>query len=151
MKTLADVLHLSTEYLQKRGIDRARRQAEELISHVLKLPRIELYMQFDRPFIESELNDLREAMKRRAVGEPWQYIFGEVDFYGCKIRVNRDVLIPRQETEILVDKIVKELPTHPLEIWDICTGSGCIGIALKKKRPDCRVVLSDISKEALKV
>lgn len=149
MKTLGEILKLSSEFLQKRGIEKPRRQVEELLSYVLKLPRIELYMQFDRPLVEKELEQLREAVKRRAEGEPWQYIAGEVEFLGCRIQVNKKVLIPRQETEILADKIVKELPAHPVEIWDLCTGSGCIGIALKKKRPDCKVVLSDISPDAL--
>ncbi len=151
MKTVSDILKLSTDYLQKKGLGRARRQAEELLSHVLGLPRIELYMQFDRPLIEQELTQLREFIKRRGEGEPWQYILGKVEFLGCTIRVNRDVLIPRQETEILADKIIKELPKTPVEIWDICTGSGCLGIAIKKKRPDCRVVLSDISSKALEI
>ncbi|MBS0647754.1 MAG: peptide chain release factor N(5)-glutamine methyltransferase [Verrucomicrobia bacterium] len=151
MKTLGEILQLSTDFLQKRGVDRPRREVEELLSHVLQLPRIELYMQFDRPLIEAELAELREAVKRRAEGEPSQYIAGSVEFLDCRIKVNRNVLIPRPETEILVDRIVKELPPTPVEIWDICTGSGCIGIALKKKRPDCKVVLSDISPEALSV
>ena len=151
MKTLSEVLKLSTEFLQKKGVDRARRQVEELLSHVLKLPRIELYMQFDRPLIDQELTELRQAIKRRAEGEPWQYIAGEVEFLGCRIKVNKNVLIPRQETEILADRILKELPKAPVEIWDVCTGSGCIGIALKKKRPDCKVVLSDISPDALAI
>jgi release factor glutamine methyltransferase len=151
MKTLGDVLKLSSEFLQKKGIDKPRRQVEELLSYVLKLPRIELYMQFDRPLMEPELTQLREAIKRRAEGEPWQYIAGEVEFLSCRIKVNKNVLIPRQETEILADRILKELPEAPVEIWDVCTGSGCIGIALKKKRPDCKVILSDISSEALAV
>ena len=151
MKTLGEVLKLSSDFLQKKGIDRARRRVEELLSYVLKLPRIELYMQFDRPLIEQELTELRQAIKRRAEGEPWQYIAGEVEFLGCPIKVNKNVLIPRQETEILVDRILKELPETPVEIWDVCTGSGCIGIALKKKRPDCKVILSDVSPEALAV
>ena len=151
MKTLNEILKLSTEFLQKKGIDRPRRQVEELLSYVLKLPRIGLYMQYDRPMNEQELIQLREALKRRAEGEPWQYIAGEVEFLGCRIQVTKNVLIPRQETEILADRILKELPSTPVEIWDVCTGSGCIGIALKKKRPDCKVILSDISTEALAV
>lgn len=151
MKTLGEILKLSTDFLQKRGLTRARREVEELLSYILKLPRIELYMQFDRPMIEQELIALREAIKRRAEGEPTQYIAGYVEFLGCHIKVNKNVLIPRPETEILADRIIKELPATPLEIWDVCTGSGCIGIALKKKRPDCKVALSDISPEALTV
>jgi release factor glutamine methyltransferase len=151
MKTLGEILKLSTDFLQKRSIDRPRREVEELLAHVLQLPRIELYMQFDRPLIEAELSQMREAVKRRAEGEPSQYIAGSVEFLDCRIQVNRNVLIPRPETEILVDRIVKELPVTPVEIWDVCTGSGCIGIALKKKRPDCKVVSSDISPEALAI
>ena len=151
MKTLSEILALSTEYLKKKGVDRPRRQVEELLSYVLKMPRIELYMQFERPMIEEELMQLREAVKRRGDGEPCQYIAGSVEFLGCHIEVNRSVLIPRPETEILVDRLLKELADRPVEIWDICTGSGCIGIAIKKKRPDCTVILSDISKDALQV
>jgi release factor glutamine methyltransferase len=151
MKTLSEILKLSTDFLEKRGIGRARREVEELLSYVLHLPRIELYMQFDRPMVEEELIALREAIKRRAEGEPSQYIAGFVDFLGCRFTVNKNVLIPRPETEILADRIIKELPAASVEIWDVCTGSGCIGIALKKKRPDCKVALSDISAEALAV
>lgn len=151
MKTLGEVLHLSADFLKKRGIERPRLQVEELLSSILHMPRIELYMQYDRPMIEEELAALREAVKRRGQREPWQYIAGEVEFLGCRIRLSRSVLIPRQETEILADRIIKELPAHALDIWDLCTGSGCLGIALKKKRPDCRVAVSDISAEALQV
>ena len=151
MKTLSEILTLSTDYLKKKGIDRPKREVEELLSYVLKMPRIELYMNFDRPLVEEELAQLREAVKRRGEGEPCPYIFGYVEFLECSIEVNRSVLIPRPETEILVDRVIKELPEQPVEIWDICTGSGCIGIAIKKKRPDCTVILSDISKEALAV
>jgi release factor glutamine methyltransferase len=151
MKTLAEILTLSTEYLKKKGIDKPRLQVEELLSYVLKMPRIELYMKFDRPMVEEEHVQLREAVKRRGEGEPWQYIAGEVEFLGCRIQINKNVLIPRQETEILADKIIKELPSKSVEIWDVCTGPGSVGIAVKKKRPDCKVVLSDLSPEALAI
>jgi release factor glutamine methyltransferase len=91
---------------------------------------------------------------RRAKGEPYQYICGEVEFFGCTIGVNSAVLIPRQETEILVDLIAKKLATESQEgkiLWDVCTGSGCIGIALKNAFPALDVTASDISEEALKV
>ncbi len=149
MKTVSDILKVSAEFLSQKGIAGPRRQAEELLSHVLKIPRIELYMQFDRPLVEAELDQLRSYIKLRAQKMPWQYIVGQVQFLGCVIEVNRDVLIPRPETEILADMIVKELPSAPVTIWDICCGSGCLGIAIKKKRPDCTVVLSDISSKAL--
>ncbi len=151
MKTVSDILKISTEFLAQKGIASPRREVEELLSHILKIPRIELYMQFDRPLVETELEKLRSYLKLRIQKMPWQYIVGEVQFLGCVINVTKDVLIPRLETEILADKIVKELPTAPVVIWDICCGSGCLGIALKKKRPDCTVILSDISSDAIKI
>lgn len=151
MKTVSDILKISTEFLAQRSIPQARRQVEELLSHLLQVPRIELYMQFDRPLVETELDKLRAYLKLRAQRMPWQYIIGKVQFLGCAIEVSQDVLIPRPETEILADMILKELPPTPVTIWDICCGSGCIGIALKKKRPDCSVILSDISPKAVEV
>lgn len=151
MKTVSDILKISTEFLAQKGIASPRRQVEELLSHVLGVPRIELYVQFDRPLLEIELDKLRGFLKLRAQRMPWQYIVGEVQFLGCKFEVSPDVLIPRQETEILVDKVVKELPERPVVIWDICCGSGCIGISIKKKRPDCTVILSDLSPKAVEM
>ncbi|MGH2639084.1 MAG: N5-glutamine methyltransferase family protein, partial [Rhabdochlamydiaceae bacterium] len=151
MKTVCDILKISTTFLSQKGIDQPRRQVEELLSHVLQIPRIELYVQFDRPLMEPELEKLRAYLKMRAQRMPWQYIVGEVQFLGCVIDVNQDVLIPRPETEILADKILKELPLSPVVIWDMCCGSGCLGIALKKKRADCTVILSDLSLKAVEM
>ncbi|MGD0665348.1 MAG: peptide chain release factor N(5)-glutamine methyltransferase [Rhabdochlamydiaceae bacterium] len=151
MKTVSDILKISTDFLSQKGIASPRRQVEELLSHILKIPRIELYMQFDRPLVEAELDQLRGYLKLRVQRMPWQYIIGHVQFLGCTISLSQDVLIPRHETEILADLILKELPSTPVTIWDICCGSGCIGIALKKKRPDCTVILSDISPKAVEI
>lgn len=144
MKTLGEVLKLSQSFLK---VPRARRVSEELLAHVLQCKRMELYMQFDRPIVESELTVLRELLKRAAKNEPLQYIVGSVEFLGCTIKVDPRCLIPRQETEILADLIVKRVKSGIL--WDVCTGSGCLGISIKKKRPDLTVVLSDISPDAL--
>jgi release factor glutamine methyltransferase len=149
MKTIREVLPLSIEYLKQKGINSARREAQLLLSSIIGISPLELYTQFDKPLIDKEITQFREAIKRRGLGEPWQYIIGSVEFFGCSFQINRSVLIPRQETEILVDKIFKNLPSKPLVIWDICTGSGCIGISLKKKRADCTIVLSDIEEAAL--
>lgn len=152
MHNLIEILILSTQYLQQRGIENPRRQAEELISDVLEMPRLHLYMEFDRPLTESELEICRQRLARRGKGEPLQYIKGEMEFYGCRIFLNKDVLIPRQETEILVDRIANQLEKEDLQnkcLWDICCGSGCMGIALKKKFPQLKVTVSDISPEAL--
>jgi release factor glutamine methyltransferase len=147
MKTIGEVIQLSADYLSPRKIERPKRAAEDLLSHVLKLKRMELYLQFDKPVVEAELEILRKLLARAGKGEPLQYVLGEVDFYGCKIKIDPRVLIPRPETEILVDLIAKRLNKGVL--WDICTGSGSIGIALKKAHPELQVTLSDISSHAL--
>lgn len=154
MRTILDILNLSTEYLKQKGIDNSRRQAEELLSQALGVDRMSLYLQFDRPLVDEEVNRCRLWLQRRGQGEPLQYISGKVDFFDCQIKVTSAVLIPRQETEILVDKIAKELAGQTLAdkvLWDICCGSGCIGIALKKRFPELQVVLSDISSAALAI
>lgn len=154
MKTLGDVLNLSSQFLKEKGNQRFRRTAEELISHVLKLKRLDLYMQFDRPVIEEELEALRVLLKRAVKGEPLEYISGEVAFYHCQLEVTPDVLIPRPETEILVDLICRHIAQEVQEgrvAWDLCTGSGCIGIAVKKKCAALSVVLSDLSLQALNI
>lgn len=154
MKTLGEVLSMTTNFLKERNCSRSRRIAEELIGHALKLKRLDLYMQFDRPMAEPELEMLRALLKRAAKKEPVEYITGSVSFYGCDIEITPEVLIPRPETEILVDLACKQLKLQDLTgktAWDLCTGSGCIGIAVKKACPDLAMVLSDISEEALAV
>lgn len=154
MKTILEILQLSTEYLEQRSIASPRREAEELLSIALNIPRLELYLQFDRPLSEEELKQCRRYLKRRGSGEPLQQIEGKVVFANCTINVTPDVLIPRPETEQLVVQIIEELQEHDLKgkaLWDICTGSGCIAIALKKALPALHVVASDLSSQALAV
>jgi len=147
MKQLGEVLKLSTSFLQERGVARARRTAEELLAHCLQMKRLDLYMAFDRPLSEPELVMLRPLVKRCSEHEPVEYVIGTVEFAGCQITVNKNVLIPRPETELLVEWVKKRRVGHVL--WDVCTGSGALGIALKKAMPDLHVVLSDISPQAL--
>lgn len=154
MKTVLEVLNLSADYLKQKGISHFRREAEDLIAGGLKLKRLQLYLEFDRPVLESELAICREFLTRRVKKEPTQYILGEVEFHGCQIKVGPHVLIPRQETEILVDKIIQQLASQDLKgkiLWDVCCGSGCLGISLKKRFPELTVILADISHEALAV
>lgn len=148
MKNISEVLQLSTKFLQDRGIEKPKRLAEELLAWVLGMKRMDLYLQFDRPVEEKELAALREPLKRASKGEPVEYILGEIEFANCKISVDKRVLIPRPETEILVEMIKKSAKGSV--IWDICTGSGCIGIALKKALGS-QVVLVDICPNALEV
>lgn len=147
MKTIGEVLKLSSEFLADRKAPRPRRTAEELLSHVLRLKKMELYLQFDKPVVENELSMIRELLKRCGKGEPLEYVTGEVEFFGCRIKIDPRALIPRPETEILVEMVSKCIQGGVL--WDLCTGSGCIGIALKKAHPQLVVTLSDISAEAL--
>jgi len=149
VKAVGEVIQLSTKFLQERGVDRARRLVEELLAHALRVKRMDLYLQFDKPVEEKELAQLRDPLKRLVKGEPLEYILGEVEFGGCKIKVDSRVLIPRPETEILLEHILKRIKGR--KVWDLCTGSGCLGIALKKARPDLDVTLSDLSVEALSV
>jgi len=152
LKTVKETLSESSEYLESKGIAHPRRSSEEMLSAVLSLSRMELYLHFDQPLNAQELDKCRLFLRRLTGFEPVQYILGEVSFYNCSIKVDPRVLIPRPETEILVDRLVKELKeVEGAVVLDLCTGSGCIGIALKKALPHVHVICSDLSQEALSV
>lgn len=154
MKNILDVLTLSTDYLKQRGIANPRRQAEDLIADALQLKRLQLYVEFERPLNDLELDLCRKNLSRRGKGEPLQYIRGFVEFCDCRIQVTPDVLIPRQETELLAEKIIKDLSQVDCKgkiLWDVCAGSGSLGLAIKKRIPDLTVVLSDLSQAALEL
>ncbi len=152
MKLLREILQQSTDYLQKRHILKPRLSAELLLSHLLQIKRLDLYLQFDRPMEERELSCYRALLKRRALGEPLEYILGKIEFYHCTIELNRDVLIPRPETEILLSLVCKQItdPNRKIAL-DLCTGSGCLAIGLKKHFPGLTVIGSDLSAKALEV
>lgn len=152
MKSLLEIIKLSTSFLLARGIETPKREAEEILADALGMDRLALYLNYDRPLNEAELVECRKKLARRAQREPSQYIRGWVDFYHCRFLVNPSVLIPRQETEILVGKIAEKLEKLDLQnkcLLDLCCGSGCIGISLKKRFPLLDITLIDISKEAL--
>lgn len=151
MKNCKSILELSTQFLTQHKIARPRFVAETLLAHFLQKERIELYMHFDRPLVEEELVPFRSALKRVIKGEPMDYVLGEVDFFGAKIKVTPDVLIPRPETEILLDLICKRLDGTEKRVLDLCTGSGCLAVGLKKAHPDIEVVGVDLSESALEV
>lgn len=154
MKTILEIITLSADYLQKKGIPNFRRQAEDLVADALGMKRLDLYLHFDQPLTNEEMDRCRQFLQRRALREPQQYIKGSVDFFDCTISVNTNVLIPRQETEILVDTIAKSIKDEQIEgktLLDLCCGSGCIGISLKKRFPELTVILSDLSADALAV
>ncbi|MGA7839135.1 MAG: peptide chain release factor N(5)-glutamine methyltransferase [Ignavibacteriaceae bacterium] len=152
MLTVLDAINLSADYLKKKNIESPRINAEHLLSHVLKRKRLELYLSFDKPLNEDETNLYRELIRRRGTSEPLQYILGSVEFYGLEFRVTRDVLIPRPETEILVEKIIESFDKNSqLKILDIGTGSGNIAISLAKNFNNAEVKGIDVSGEALTI
>ncbi len=151
MHNIRELVRLSTDFLEKKGVSHARCVAEELLAALLNLKRLELYFDYDAPLEENEVAKYREWIKRKGDKEPLAYILGEVEFLGLPLKVTSETLIPRQETEILADLITKALLQKPCTVWDLCTGSGCLGLAIKNKCLDCTVILSDISTKALAV
>jgi len=152
MLTVLESLNLSSDYLQKYGIESPRINAELLLASILNCKRLDLYLAFDKPLSEEELVKYRDFIKRRGKFEPLQYITGSVEFYGIEIKVNPSVLIPRAETEILIDSVVEQVNTkEEINIVDIGCGSGNIAIALAVNIPNCKVFGIDISKDALKI
>jgi release factor glutamine methyltransferase len=151
MITVLESITLSTEYLQRKGIESPRINAELLLANILSCKRLNLYLLFDRPLTEEEMAKYRELLKRRSKFEPLQYIIGNVEFYGLEFNVNPSVLIPRPETELLVEAIIdiyKDL--GPVKILDIGTGSGNIAVTLARNLNDAFITAIDISEEALK-
>lgn len=152
MLTVLNALKLATDYFDKKGIQSARTNAEILLAHILNCKRLDLYLRFDQPLSENEVNLYREFIARRGKYEPVQYIIGFTEFYGLNLNVNPSVLIPRPETEILVETILNELSTKEnVKILDIGCGSGNISIALGKNLPHSEIVALDVSKDALQI
>ncbi|MBM3207331.1 MAG: peptide chain release factor N(5)-glutamine methyltransferase [Chlamydiae bacterium] len=151
MKSLGEVFQLSVQYLDQKKISRSKFLVAEILSYVLGMDKVMLFMDFDRPLLEEELTKIRSVLSQVARGKPLDYIIGKVDFYGCQFLLTEDTLIPRPETEILVDIVSKEIANRSLIVWDVCTGSGCIGVSLKKQNPNSKFVLSDLSEKALSV
>jgi release factor glutamine methyltransferase len=149
--TVLEVLQSSTEFLAKRGIESPRLNAEHLIAHALgKKQRIELYLEFDRPLGSAELAPMRALIQRRGKGEPLQHIQGTVDFYGRMFLSDRRALIPRPETEQLVELLLAlELPSAEPRFLDVGVGSGVIALTLAAERPSARVEAVDQSEDAL--
>lgn len=153
MKLLLETLTAGAGYLEKRGVEEARLNMEHLLAHVLGCRRLDLYLRFGELLQESDLVKLRDLTRRRSEGEPLQHLLGTVDFLGNELISDHRALIPRPETEHLVDWMIREVKAgriaQPSSLLDVATGSGCIGLTLATAWKVCRVLLSDISEEAL--
>ncbi len=151
--TIQKLLNWVTEYLTGKGIDSPRLSAELLLSQVLGLRRIELYTQFDKPVAKQQLDILHDLVKRAGQNEPIAYLVGKTEFYSLELSVTPDCMIPRPETELLVERAIEFLRTRPGTqfVCDLCTGSGCIAVAVAKNFPNARIIATDICDAALAV
>ena len=144
---IIDLINWGTDHFTTKGLDNARREMEWFLCEVLSCQRIDLYVRFEEILNAEELEDFRSMVKRRITGEPFQHIIGKAPFYGRDFIVNQNVLIPRPETEILIERI--KLNGNINSLLDIGTGSGCIAISLAKKLSNSKVYAIDVSKKAL--
>ena len=165
--TVLEAIQKSAEFLAKKGVDSPRLQTELLLAHLLKLPRMKLYLNFERVLTPAETDGLRELVKRRGQREPLQHITGSTSFCGFEIAVDRHALVPRPETELLAESGWEFLSSRGREsahstgkndqrrltsaatALDFGTGTGCIAIALAAKCPSAKIIATDISPEAL--
>jgi len=149
--TVARVLTWAAADLRKRSSTSPRLDAELMLALVLGCDRVKLIIDADRPLDPIELSKFKQLHKRRRLGEPIAYIRGERDFYGRSFRVDQRVLVPRPETELLVEVGLKRTRRLSLcaRVLDVCTGSGCVAITLKKERPTNTVLAADVSPDAL--
>ncbi len=151
---ITDIIQWSTRYLKDKAVENPRLTAEILLAGTLNCRRIDLYLQFDQPLGPEERRRYREMLRQRVNGLPWQYILGKTEFFSLPFEVSSAVLIPRPETEQLVEKVLSycaRLADKNLLIWDIGTGSGAIAVALARHLPTASVTASDISSDALAV
>jgi len=150
--TVLEAIKKTAEFFENKGVDSPRLQAELLLAHVLKLPRMKLYLNFDRALTPAEVDAFREMVRRRGQREPLQHIVGSVSFCGLELATNRNALIPRPETELLAQfgsEFLKQHPAPTPTAFDFGTGTGCLPISLAVNCPRAQLWAVDISGDAL--
>ena len=148
--TVLKILEWTTGYFRDKGIDNPRLDAELLLADLLEIGRLELYLRFDQPLNAGELTAFRSRVARRAEREPLQYILGEAEFWSLPLKVTPQVLVPRADTEVLVEEALKKFDSTG-RVLDVGTGSGAVAIALASEKDQARVEAVDICDEALSI
>ena len=150
-QTIQNLLNQTAQYLTDKGIDSPRLSAELLLCHVLQMQRIELYTHFDRPVTKEQADRLQELVKRAGESEPIAYLIGRTEFYSLELEISPACLIPRPETELLVERAIEFLRTRKGKqfVCDLCTGCGCIAVAIAKNFTNAEIIATDISDTAL--
>ena len=147
--TVLEVLQSTTAYFQKRGIENPRLNAEHLLAHSLGRKRLDVYLEFERDLAEPELAPIRELVRRRGQNEPLQHLLGTVEFCGNVFLCDKRALVPRPETEELVELLQLAIRNPQSAMVDVGTGSGVIALSLARKFPEAKIIATDISEEAL--
>lgn len=149
MLSIREIKERTETFFKEKGVPNPKLDTDILIAHSLGIKRLDLYLDLERPLTEAQLGELRPLVKRRADREPLQYIVGTTEFYGLSLKVDKRALIPRHETEELVDLIMEQQEAPPRRILDLGTGSGALALALASKYPEAAVTAIDQSAEAL--
>jgi release factor glutamine methyltransferase len=153
MNTFEDLILYYSKILKRENFSRPRKIVEEIVANILNISRSDLFLSFEKNFCKTELIEIEKKLDRILEKDLLEYVIGYVEFYNCHITVNPKVLIPRQETELLMDIFVKSVKDNNISknIFDVCCGSACLAIAAKRKFPLANVFASDISSDALQV